>query len=201
MQFRSKQLFVGRRLKTAVKCWGSRKNRVYKMSCSKQCIDVNTLVLSCWGLKIPIFYPVLQIFKTILHAPLSPCPPLVLLLHRLPVESALIAQTSIFARFHWYVSVLKFGLLKSSELLELCLFIILNCCLLFVVSFRLILHWSPEPSISVLTERNNKATDDFPTKTTWGLCSLSGNSYSYFLQNLAACYSGLLIPTGDSSER
>lgn len=169
------------------------------MSCSKQCIAVNTLVLSCWGLKIPIFYPVLQIFKTILYAPLSPYPPHVLLLHRLPVESALIAQTSIFARFHWYVLVLKFRLWKSPELLELCLFIILNCCLLLWYPSGL--FWSPEPSISVLTERNNKATDDFPTKTTWGLCCLSGNSYSYFLQNLAACYSGLLIPTGDSSER
>lgn len=98
------------------------------MSCSKQCIAVNTLVLSCWGLKIPIFYPVLQIFKTILYAPLSPYPPHVLLLHRLPVESALIAQTSIFARFHWYVSVLKFRLWKSPELLELCLFIMSAFC-------------------------------------------------------------------------
>ena len=100
------------------------------------------------------------------HAPLSPNPPHVRLLHRLPVESALIAQTSIGSRFHWYVSVSKFGLLKSSESLDLCPFVVLNCCLLFVVSFRLILHWSPKPSISVLAERNDKAEDNFPTENT-----------------------------------
>ena len=42
----------------------------------------------------------LKIFKIILHAPLSPYPPHVLLQLRLPVESALIAQTLICARFH-----------------------------------------------------------------------------------------------------
>ena len=118
--------------------------------------------------------------SSILHALLPPYPPRVLLLHRLPVESALIAQTSIGSRFHWYVLVSKFGLLKSSESLDLCPFVVLSCCLLFVVSFRLILHWSPKPSIAVLAERNDKAGDNFPTKTTWGLRCLSGNSYSYF---------------------
>ena len=103
----------------------------------------------------------------------------VLLLHKLPVESALIAQTSICARFHWYVSVSKFGLLKSSESLELCPFVVLSCFLLFVVSFRRISYLSPEPSISVLAERNDKAGDNFPTKTKLGLRRLSGNSYNY----------------------
>ena len=42
----------------------------------------------------------LKIFKIILPAPLSLYPPHVLLLHRLPVETAFIAQTLICARFH-----------------------------------------------------------------------------------------------------
>ena len=95
------------------------------------------------------------------------------------METALIAQTSICARFHWYVSVSKLGELKSSESLELFPFVVLNCCLLFVVSFRLILYRSPEPSISVLAERNDKAGDNFPTKTSLGFRRLSGNSYNY----------------------
>ena len=111
------------------------------------------------------------IFKAILNAPLSPYPSHVLFLHRLPVESALIVQTSICARFHGHASVSKLGLLKSSESLELCTLLVLNCCLLFVVSFRLILSWSPVPSISVLAERNDKAGDNFPKKPR-GVCAV-----------------------------
>lgn len=117
-------------------------------------------------------------------------------------ESALIAQTSICARFHQNVLVSKFGFLKGSESIELCPLVALNCFLLFVASLRLTLHWSPESSISDVAKRNDKAKDNFSTTTTWGLRRLSGDSYSYFSSILLhATYSSLLIPTSKSFER